>query len=165
MIIFNPKQIAIAASERKVGKKLYLFGIVIFVALVATNLIQIFIAFMELFSVVELRAIVILIFQCTLTLAPLTIAYIANKKGDGRDFLYRLININTPITLSLLLFALIFGFIVSLTYYGIFGVPLIVPPTSSRIDYIFNFSITAIGSIALYYYMKLASQRDTIKPK
>ncbi len=97
------------------------------------------------------------------TPAWLGLAYIANKKGDGKDFWYRFISLNITITIILCVISMISGIIASFFIYppsALTKAPELLEFGWFDVGLINLFSI--IGLYLTYKYMRLVShKRDT----
>jgi hypothetical protein len=90
----------------------------------------------------------------------LGLAYVANKKGDGKDFWYRFISLNITITIIVSIALFILFFIFGLFYPIFTGSPFVDPNETPKLDWL-DFFFTDLLSIIylylIYKYMLLIS--------
>ena len=101
MRIINAGQMAADLRAHKIGKKEYWFYTAAFVASIAVSLYYIVFSTTQLvYEPAHLKVIdIVLVF--ILNVGTIFIAYVANKKGDRKDFWYRYVGIVFPIGILL----------------------------------------------------------------
>lgn len=106
MRIINPGQMAADLRAHKIGKKEYWFYAAAFVASICVSLYYILFSTIQTIYEPAYLKILNIVLVFILNVGTVFVAYVANKKGDRKDFWYRYVGITFPIGILLGLAAL-----------------------------------------------------------
>ncbi len=141
--LYNLREMSNALCKKEVGKMEFIIYLVIFVFITASGILLLQPEAYISISVFYANLISMIIF----TPLWLILAYVANKKGDGKDFWYRFISLTITLTIILGIGAVVLGFLI-----GIFMSPLILNSQEFSKIIWFDFYITNFFSL-LYLYL------------